>query len=461
MGMMGATAAAMANAGIALADNASMGIPAEEALGKIDIVTPADREAKGEPTMPLEELNRRRQELVDSKTEDYVCEDGTVIPNVYVKLRTLVNTYGIGLGQELTDTCWGFWLDLFTPEEAQAYLETPKGVFFRPLDFAVESGRSLEECQQLLDAFADRGAMMRSIHGGQKFYRQIAFLQGSCENTMPQVKQDAMRYLMNMGLATTDVDRDRFMYTATPFYRAIPCDASIVTDEKIHPYDDWRMILDSKENFAVAACYCKTCGAAGAGILEADFCTPEMSEATDMCGHPLETCIVMGDEADFFVSTGVARPITKEEAFAIVERSVKLGFMIESYYSKTTEVLCSCHASCCGHLKFYKALPPEVYANSNVRPNNSHYELNYDKDACIKCGACVDRCPMMCIEIDEEGFAMANAHCFRCGQCGMTCPVGARTLTAKPEEEWGFLPYSILDDDNNKAAFRFEHGLIW
>jgi hypothetical protein len=101
-----------------------------------------------------------------------------------------------------------------------------------------------------------------------------------------------------------------------------------------------------------------------------------MTEATDMCGHPLETCIVMGDEADYFVSTGVARYITKEEAFAIVERSVKLGFMIESYYSKTTEVLCSCHASCCGARAFR-------YAGSEGSPYHSragvqHLAHRYD-----------------------------------------------------------------------------------
>ena len=68
---------------------------------------------------------------------------------------------------------------------------------------------------------------------------------------------------------------------------------------------------------------------------------------------------------------------------------------------------------------------------------------------------------MQCITLDDEGYPQVDAHCFRCGQCGMTCPAGARTLSAKPQDEWGFLPYSILDDDNNTAAWRFEHGLIW
>ena len=56
--------------------------------------------------MTLEELNERRQQLVDSKTEDYVCADGTVIPNVYVKLRSLLDTYGNGVGSQVHDASY-------------------------------------------------------------------------------------------------------------------------------------------------------------------------------------------------------------------------------------------------------------------------------------------------------------------------------------------------------------------
>lgn len=337
----------------------------------------------------------------------------------------------------------------------------PKGAFFNALDFAAESGRPVEECEQILEALASRGVMFSAPRGGQKFYRQIPFLQGSCEYTMPEITKDTMGYLVNMGTATTDTG-DRFMYSGTSFYRAIPCDRSVVTDGEIHPYDDWEAIINSKENFALAGCYCKTCAAYGAGQDVPDFCTPEFSEATlEACGHPLETCLVLGDEADYFVSTGVARPITKEEALEVIRNNAKAGFMIESYYSKTSEVICSCHVDSCGHLKFHKALPAEQYVDSNLRPHVSHYVLNYDKDACLQCGACVERCPMRCITLDDDGYPQVDAHCFRCGQCGMTCPVSARTLAAKPQDDWGYLPYSILDDDNNKAAYRFEHGLIW
>lgn len=75
--------------------------------------------------MTLEELNERRQQLIDSKTEDYVCADGTVIPNVYVKLRSLLDTYGNGVGSQVHDGSYAEVMYLFTPEDAQAYLEMP------------------------------------------------------------------------------------------------------------------------------------------------------------------------------------------------------------------------------------------------------------------------------------------------------------------------------------------------
>ena len=53
-----------------------------------------------------------------------------------------------------------------------------------------------------------------------------------------------------------------------------------------------------------------------------------------------------------------------------------------------------------------------------------------------------------------------NDMCFRCGQCAWVCPVGARKLVERPAELNAPLPHDFLDDDNVKAAYRFEAGLI-
>ena len=59
----------------------------------------------------------------------------------------------------------------------------------------------------------------------------------------------------------------------------------------------------------------------------------------------------------------------------------------------------------------------------------------------------------------EGGLPVVNEMCFRCGQCAWVCPVEARKLVARPEEENAPLPLDFLDDDNVKAAYRFEAGL--
>ena len=97
----------------------------------------------GGSTMPLAELNRRRQAYLDSKT-DYVKEDGTVIPAAYVKMRSLIHTYGMGAGNTPSDTCFDNIVSRFTEEEAQAYVEMPLGIRFTPLDFSIKTGRPIE-----------------------------------------------------------------------------------------------------------------------------------------------------------------------------------------------------------------------------------------------------------------------------------------------------------------------------
>lgn len=46
-------------------------------------------------------------------------------------------------------------------------------------------------------------------------------------------------------------------------------------------------------------------------------------------------------------------------------------------------------------------------------------------DACIRCGACIDICPVDAINEGEEIFVIDPAVCINCGSCADTCPVEA------------------------------------
>lgn len=398
--------------------------------------------------MTLEELNERRQALIDSKTEDYICADGTVIPNVYVKLRSLLDGYGNGVGSVVHDASYGEVMYLFTPEEAQAYLEMPMGVLFNAAEYAEKSGRSEEECAATCEALAARGLLFRTRANGEPRYHQLAEAHGIWEYNLNNYEADDGNYVT---LHNTQWGGDilQQLYNAqTSFYNAVPVSREVVGDSSIAlPYDDYEAIVSKFDKLAVAPCQCRLSHIAVG--------------KEDPGDHPLETCITTGEEAEYYIENGIAREIDKDEALQILKRSVDAGMVIQVCNSEKTEVICSCHGDCCDILGSYVSiaqnpdLEPEDF---NVFKHVSHYELRHDRETCIKCSSCEKQCPLFAITMDDEGFPTVNGTCVRCGQCGTVCPVGARTLHLR--EEILELPEDLLGDYNMKAMYRFAHDMI-
>lgn len=208
--------------------------------------------------MTLEELNERRQQLIDSKTEDYVCADGTVIPNVYVKLRSLLDTYGNGVGSQVHDGSYAEVMYLFTPEDAQAYLEMPMGVMFTAADYAAASGRAEDECAQICEDLSARGLLFRSRSNGTPEYHQLAEAHGIWEYNMNNYEKDDGAYPA-IHNSQWGADIILQLYNArSSFYNAVPCSREVVADNEIAlPYDDFEAIVDKFDKIAVSPCQCR------------------------------------------------------------------------------------------------------------------------------------------------------------------------------------------------------------
>ena len=126
--------------------------------------------AKGFSTMPLAEVNRLRQEVVDAAGE-YTRADGTVVPAVYAKLRALLDTFGLGTGCD-PEGAVDYIQMLFSEQDAQEFIDMPWGIYFTPIDFAEKTDRTVEECTDILDDMAGRGLIMRVVRNGIEFYHQ-------------------------------------------------------------------------------------------------------------------------------------------------------------------------------------------------------------------------------------------------------------------------------------------------
>lgn len=385
-------------------------------------------------------------------TADWVNEDGSTISAAHQMVRNTINRNGIGVGSVINrDHMLDLWPMLFSEEEALLYSQMPLYRYFSADELTEASGKSAEECLRLCNTISDRGLLRRVYEEGEPRFLTLGSEYGYYE---AYVQNFTPEYLALKDANKADDMGPAFLDSETSMYRTLPVDLNVCIDGEYTQWDDWRDIFKRHDTFSVSPCMCRV------STLMREGKAATTQEAMDLfkaqmrdCGHPMETCICTGKNAEWLIEIGAGREITAEEGIAIVENSVKEGLIIETVFTKDAENICSCHADCCLNVGAVRALNggPAIV-------NYSNFTLMHQKENCIKCGTCEKQCPMFAITMDEEGYPIVDNACVRCGQCATVCPQGARGLKLKPEEELPYIPQTLEEDYEAKARVRIGKG---
>ena len=438
MGVMGPMAAMLGTLGASSAQAATIGA--------------TDDHIKG-PEHPVRTEEEAVEFLFNPEiaTEDYTCADGTVIPAVYLNLRNRWNRLGVGFGSQVDDggNYWELLMKIFTPEEAAWYIELPIFELFTANDYHAVSGRPEAECREICNHLAMKGVLPRFVRAGVPHY----YLTNQHLGQPMYYREEGYLGAGMNGPDATGLQYDQ----GTPTYQVVPVNSDVVAETEILPYDDWQAVIDRNEVFVMTPCVCKSMQASFKG----DFSWEDDHEARydDGVGHSfrINTCLAVGELAEYYLYEGYGYEVTKEEARASVQQSADEGMVIEHFYGKGSEVICQCHSDSCfllGALRSVDGVGDAVLAMSN-------YTLELDKDACLQCGACIERCPMHSITFGDDGYPQMDAACARCGQCAVVCPAQARKLVAKPKDEQLDLPENVLDDWYEKGKYRAMKGTLY
>ncbi|MHC1745121.1 MAG: DUF362 domain-containing protein [Syntrophobacteraceae bacterium] len=168
------------------------------------------------------------------------------------------------------------------------------------------------------------------------------------------------------------------------------------------------------------------------------------------CDGPLESCLVFGAAALYYLDNGLGRVIDRAEAMEILELAETRGLVLQPSNAQKVVNICSCCSCCCQILKNLKAVPnPARYVASNY-----HAEVN--GELCVGCETCIDRCPMGAIQILEGVAVVGQDRCIGCGLCVPTCPELAIQLKAKPEGQRTIPPGSLSETMRLVASERLE-----
>ena len=318
--------------------------------------------------------------------------------------------------------------NLFTPEEAEVAVnltldrEEAKTI-------AKRAGLSAAETERRLEEMSKKGLIF-SIHlpNGLALYQAISYVIGIWEFQVNNLKAGLLK---EMGEWQRTSQPRQLPVTARQM-RTIPIGKSIPIHLQVLPWEKVDELLKDQDRFAVAPCICRRVAKiAGAG-----------------CNAPEESCLALGDFADFYIRTGRGRPIERSEVEKILNRADEFNLVLQPSNSQQAEFICCCCGDCCGVLRSAKShpRPSEVVSSGFV----SHFE----KDKCDGCQTCLERCQMQALSADSDKVILKEERCIGCGLCTSTCPSGALTLERRP----GFVDNPIPARWNDTLRFLSKIG---
>jgi Na+-translocating ferredoxin:NAD+ oxidoreductase subunit B len=328
---------------------------------------------------------------------------------VYYDLREQLDQYSNGFPSTESGVEIRILEKLFSKDEAEMYLnlslmlETPEAI-------AQRIGGESDMVAALLERMVDKGLIFRHRKGDASKYGAAPFVVGSFEYQLKGMDREFAelydQYFM-------EAFGKQAIGQMAPL-RAIPVNKSVEHLWPVAPYEDVKKIFESKNKIAVGNCICRV----QQGLLDKG------------CDKPKEVCFQFGSHAQFYVDKGMARFITQEEAFQIIEKCDESGLVPQPFISQDAGGMCNCCGDCCGILRSIKMHPKPV---ERVLTN---YYANVDTDACSGCATCLDRCQMEAIAINADETAEVDRdRCIGCGLCVTTCPSEAMSLRSKPESE--------------------------
>lgn len=253
---------------------------------------------------------------------------------------------------------------------------------------AQKCGKSLEEAREILMELAQIGVckVYHNEAGEEVFLVQI-FAPGILEmmvNNDEQVKAHPQ-----IGKAFEEYTRLRISGIApnlpmgTGMMRVIPIETAISADTQSVPYEHLSYYLDKYDTFSVSDCSCrKSRRILGQG-----------------CGHlEHEMCIQMGTGAEYYIRTGRARQITRQEAEEILRKAEENGLMhqipnIEGLGESAA--ICNCCSCSC----FAMRVATMFRSPDAIRSN---YVSQVDKEKCVACGQCVENCPTNALRLGQK-----------------------------------------------------------
>jgi len=314
--------------------------------------------------------------------------------------------------------------EMFDPQEARVALAIPNDL--PPL--AVVDETTIAHCSDLpretvaekLESMASRNLLYTAqTQTGKKGYALLQVGYGVPQTFFWEGRQDERAARMaKLILKYFTVPTTEKVYGGVPTktYKYSPANLSVdLPMQGVMPYEEIGSIVNVATKIAVAHCPCRM--------------SAKILGRTD-CPHSLEVCFKYDDMAEFVISKGLARQVSRDEARNILTNCEKEG-LVHMVDNAQGQIKHTCN--CCGHYCWNvgilrrRKIPRDILMAV-------YFIRETDFDGCIGCGACAEICPVDAVSMAEERPVVDQDWCIGCSVCAVSCPTGAISIVRRSDK---------------------------
>lgn len=342
--------------------------------------------------------------------------------NVYHRLARHLED--LIMGYPFNEALLDLLREMFDPQEARVALAIPNNL--SPLEVVDEttitnrSDLPRETVAEKLESMAARDLLYTAqTRTGKKGYAllqvgygvpQTFFWGGRQDDRAAQMAKLILKYF------TVPTTEKVYGGVPTKTYKYSPANLSVdLPMQGVMPYEEIGSIVNATTKIAVAHCPCRM--------------SAKILGRTD-CRHSLEVCIKYDDMAEFVISRGLAREVSKDEARNILINCEKEG-LVHMVDNAQGQIKHTCN--CCGHYCWNvgiirrRKIPRDILMAV-------YFIRETDLDACIGCGACAEICPVDAVVMADERPVVDQDWCIGCSVCAVSCPTGAISIVRRSDK---------------------------
>lgn len=348
--------------------------------------------------------------------------EGKTVEDIYIRLAKHLGT--LIMGYPFSDDLIQLLKETYEPEEAQVALAIPNTL--APLEvvdlktIADRSDLPRERVETALNNLSSRNMLFTShtLQGDTKYgllqvgygIPQTFFWGGQADDRAKQMARLVLKYF------TVPTTQEIYGGTTTKTYKYSPASLTVkVPMQGVLPHEQIGPIVDAATTIAVAHCPCRV----SARILG----------RTD-CDHSLEVCIKYDEMAEFVIDRGLARQLSRDEAYNILKNCENEG-LVHMVDNAQGQIKHTCN--CCGHYCWNvgiirrRKIPRDVLMDV-------YFIRETDVDACIGCGACETICPVDAVHMVDDKARIDLEWCIGCGVCAVGCPSNAISIVRREDK---------------------------